>query len=137
MTPSEPIIMPPEHSGPSNDAQLKSLKTITTVIYALQAASFFVGITLFVAIVFNYIKRDEVRGTWLETHFRWQIRTFWFGMLWTGLGILTYVLFIGYLIFLANLVWMIYRIAKGWLNLVEGKPMDFRPYHKRGPSYTG
>ncbi len=131
MAQSEPIIMPPEHSTPSSSDPLKTLKTITTIIYALQAASFFVGITLFVAVVFNYIKRDEVRGTWLESHFRWQIRTFWFGILWTGLGVLTYVLFIGYLILLANLVWMIYRIAKGWLNLAEGKPMDFRPYHER------
>ena len=136
MTQSEPIILPPEHSAPSS-GDPRPLKTITTIIYALQAASFFVGITLFVAVVFNYIKRDEVRGTWLESHFRWQIRTFWFGMLWTGLGILTYLLFIGYLIFLANLIWMIYRIAKGWLSLIEGKPMDFRPYHKRESSYTG
>jgi uncharacterized membrane protein len=131
MKPIEPIIMPPEKQPPQSDP-LRSLKLITTAIYALQAASFFVGITLFVAIVFNYIKRDDVRGTWLESHFRWQIRTFWYGVLWTLLGIVTYVLLIGYLILFANLIWMIYRIARGWLNLVEGKPMDFTPYRQRG-----
>lgn len=137
MNQSDPIIMPPEYSADANSDRLKPLKTITTVIYALQAASFVVGVTLFVAIIFNYIKRDDVRGTWLESHFRWQIRTFWFGILWTGVGFITYLLLIGYVILFANYIWMIYRVAKGWLNLAEGKPMDFRPYHKRGPSYPG
>ncbi len=134
MTQSEPIIISPELPGSSGKDRLRSLKTMTTVIYALQAASFFVGVTLFVAIIFNYIKRDEVRGTWLESHFRWQIRTFWYGMLWTGIGIITYLLLIGYVILFANYIWMIYRVAKGWLNLAEGKPMDFRPYRQRGRS---
>lgn len=136
MTHSEPIIITPEQPGAGNNAALRPLKVMTTVIYALQAASFIVGVTLFVAIVFNYIKRDDVRGTWLESHFRWQIRTFWYGMLWTGVGIITYLLLIGYVILFANYIWMIYRVAKGWLNLAEGKAMDFRPYRQRGRSHT-
>jgi uncharacterized membrane protein len=131
MTQAEPIIISPEQPGSSGRDRLRPLKTMTTVIYALQAGSFFVGVTLFVAIIFNYIKRDEVRGTWLESHFRWQIRTFWYGMLWTGIGIITYLLLIGYVILFANYIWMIYRVAKGWLNLAEGRPMDFRPYRQR------
>lgn len=100
-----------------------SAKTLTTVIYALYAASFFVGITAIVAIVMNYVKKDDVAGTMLESHFRWQIRTFWFGLLWGVIGGLTFVLVIGWFVVMADLVWIIYRIVKGWLNLNDDKPM--------------
>ena len=106
-----------------NDQQLQAHKTLTTVIYALYAASFFLGITSLVAIVINYIKKDDVAGTYLESHFRWQIRTFWFAMLWIVLGVLTYVIAIGGFILFAAMIWCIYRIVKGWLNLNEGRPM--------------
>jgi len=66
----------------NNEEAIKSAKTLTTIIYALYAASYFVGITAIVAIVINYIKKEDVAGTFLESHFRWQIRTFWFGLLW-------------------------------------------------------
>jgi uncharacterized membrane protein len=98
-------------------------KTLTTVIYALYAASLLLGITCLVAIVMNYVKRDDVAGTYLESHFRWQIRTFWFALLWSVIGVLTMVLMVGFVVLFANLVWFIYRIVKGWLNLNDGKPM--------------
>jgi len=101
----------------------RSLKNITTVVYALQALSFLVGVTYFVAIIMNYVKRDDVRGTWLESHFRWQIRTFWFVLFGLVLGGLTFLIVIGYLIWCATGLWFIYRIVKGWLNLNDGKPM--------------
>lgn len=101
----------------------KAHKTLTMAIYALYAVSLFVGITALVAIVLNYIKKDEVAGTLYESHFRWQIRTFWFGLLWGVIGGLTFVLVIGMFILLADLIWLIYRIARGWLNLNEIKPM--------------
>jgi uncharacterized membrane protein len=104
-------------SNPDQD----SLKTLTTVVYALQAASFIIGITSIVAIVINYVKIDDVKGTWLESHFRWQIRTFWFGLLWGVIGVLTFILIIGWFILAADAVWVIYRIVKGWLRLNEGK----------------
>ena len=69
------------------------------------------------------IKLDDVRGTWLESHFRWQIRTFWFGLLWSVLGILTFIFGIGWFVLIANSLWLIYRILKGWLNLYDNKPM--------------
>jgi uncharacterized membrane protein len=102
---------------------LKSLKNITTAVYALQAVSFFLGITYFIAVILNYVKLDDARGTWLESHFRWQIRTFWFGLLWFALGGLTYFIGIGMLILFAAALWLIYRILKGWLNLNDRKPM--------------
>lgn len=103
--------------------QEASLKTLSHVIYALYAVSLFVGITAIVAIVLNYIKQDEARGTWLESHFTWQIRTFWWGLLWVVLGWVTFLILIGWAIWAVAFVWFIYRIAKGWLNLNDGKPM--------------
>ncbi|MFN3715263.1 MAG: DUF4870 family protein [Thiobacillus sp.] len=107
----------------SADEKPASLKTLTHVIYALYALSLFSGITAIVAIVLNYIKRDDARGTWLESHFGWQIRTFWWGLLWGVLGWLTFLILIGWVIWGVAFVWFIYRIAKGWLNLNESKPM--------------
>jgi uncharacterized membrane protein len=103
----------------------KSLITITTVVYVLLA----IGIlppffpAFIAAVIINYVKRDDVRGTFLESHFRWQIRTFWFGILWLAVGVLTWLILIGYVITLANYIWIMYRIIKGWLDLVDRKPM--------------
>ncbi|MCK9532549.1 MAG: hypothetical protein M0R77_18715 [Gammaproteobacteria bacterium] len=102
---------------------LQSAKNITTAVYALQALGFVFGITFVVAVVLNYIKREDVRGTWLESHFRWQIRTFWYGLLWSALGTLLAIILVGWFIWAAAVVWVIYRIAKGWLRLSEGKEM--------------
>ncbi len=107
----------------SDDESLDQARKVAIVVYALQAAAFLIGITYIVALIFNYVKLDEVRGTWLESHFRWQIRTFWYSLLWTAVGIITMVVFIGHVVLLANGVWVIYRIVKGWLNLSENKPM--------------
>lgn len=119
--------MTDETSEHESQAQLKSLKTITTVVYALQAASFLFGITALVAIIINYVKKDDVYGTWLESHFRWQIRTFWFALIWGSLGVLTLLIIIGYPILVADGVWVIYRIVKGWLYLIDGKKMYATP----------
>ncbi|MDP1772144.1 MAG: hypothetical protein Q8L15_07655 [Methylobacter sp.] len=106
----------------SREAEQSAI-TLTTVIYALYAASYFVGVTAIVAIVMNYVKRDDVDGTFLESHFRWQIRTFWFGVLWGVLGAITFVFIIGWVVLFADGIWVIYRIVKGWLRLNDGKPM--------------
>ena len=104
-------------------ADEKQLKTVATVVYALQAAGFFLGITWIVAVIVDYVKKDDAAGTWLESHFRWQIRTFWFGLLWAVLGAILFVLIVGWFILAADAIWIIYRIVKGWLNLSENRPM--------------
>jgi uncharacterized membrane protein len=105
------------------DDKLASLKTLSAVIYGLYALALFAGITAIVAIVLNYIKLDDARGTWLESHFRWQIRTFWWSVVWFVLGALTWIILIGWVVLGVASIWFIYRIAKGWLNLNDGKPM--------------
>jgi uncharacterized membrane protein len=101
----------------------KSLKTAATVVYALQAAGFFVGITWIAAVVIDYVKRDDAKGTWLESHYRWQIRTFWWGLLWAIIGSITVLLLVGWVVLAVTAIWIVYRIAKGWLYLSENRPL--------------
>jgi uncharacterized membrane protein len=103
--------------------KLKELKTLTLAVYALQAAGFFLGITWIVAVVINYVKREEVAGTWLESHFRWQIRTFWFGLLWGVIGGILALVLVGFAILFADAVWIIYRSSWAASPLNDGKPM--------------
>jgi uncharacterized membrane protein len=101
----------------------KSAKNLTMVVYALYAAAFLFGITAIIAIMINYIKRDDVAGTFLASHFRWQMRTFWFGLLWGVIGGITTLILVGWFILGANTLWIIYRIVKGYLNLNDNKSM--------------
>jgi len=112
--------------APGSDEKIASLKTLTTVIYALYAVSLFLGISAIVAIVLNYIKREEVQGTWLESHFSWQIRTFWWSLVWLVVGAVTWIILIGWIVWGVAGIWFIYRIAKGWLNLNDNKPMPLQ-----------
>ena len=118
------------------------LRRLTHVIYALHAASLITGIVgvatvvgafltgwpSIIAVILNYVYRGDVRGTWLESHFRWQIRTFWFGLLWVALCGLFVVTTLGIGLLIAWLplgvvgIWFVYRIARGWLRLVDGRP---------------
>jgi uncharacterized membrane protein len=100
-----------------------ALARLATIVYALQTASFFFPLTLFAAVIVNYVRRDDARGTWLESHFRWQIRTFWFTMGWFTVGGLTFFFVIGWFILGAAVLWLIYRIVKGWLYLSEKRPL--------------
>jgi uncharacterized membrane protein len=115
----------------------------TQAIYALHALSlltgilgaativgaFLIGWPSLIAVILNYVKRSEVRGTWLESHFRWQIRTFWYGLLWVSLCIIFVVLTLGLGLIVVWLpigivsLWFVYRIARGWLALREGRAM--------------
>jgi uncharacterized membrane protein len=105
------------------DSREASLRRITMVVYALQVVSFLLGFTIIVAVIINYVQRREVAGTWLESHFRWQIRTFWYSLLYWVIGIVTLFIVIGIPICIAAFIWFVYRIVKGWLRLNEGKPM--------------
>lgn len=102
---------------------MATLKTTTNLVYLLQALSFVLGVTSVIGVVVNYLRRADVRGTWLETHFVWQIRTFWFQLLWGLIGLVTSVLLIGFLIWAGVYFWTLYRVVKGWANLAEERPM--------------
>ena len=114
---------PGDRTTPQTGIDEAALARLATIVYVLQAASFFVGLTLFAAVIVNYVRRDDARGTWVESHFRWQIRTFWFTLLWTIVGGLTALFLVGWFILGAVALWLIYRIAKGWLLLSERRPL--------------
>lgn len=103
--------------------KIESVKNLTKVIYLLQVLGLLVGGTYIVAVFINHFKFRDVENTWLESHFTWQIRTFWFSVLWFVCGILTVFFLIGFVILFVNYIWVIYRIARGWLRFNEGKPM--------------
>jgi uncharacterized membrane protein len=119
----------------------ESLLTYTHVMYALHSLAVLIGVTTFhtiigsfigslpsiVAVIMNYVRRSATHGTFLESHFRWQLRTFWFAVLWACLAVLAFVTIIGIpaalIGLLALTVWIIYRLARGWLALRDKKPM--------------
>ncbi len=122
-----------------------SLVTVTHVVYALHTLSLVIGafgaasiIGAFVfgwpsiiAVIINYVKRNEARGTYLESHFSWQIRTFWWALLMAVvialLGFTLAIVLIGFAIWIIGFfvlgIWAIYRIARGWLRLKDRLPM--------------
>jgi uncharacterized membrane protein len=117
------------------------LRTLTHVLYAMHGFSALMGmlgtafiVTAFltgwpsiIAVIINYVKRGDTRGTWLETHFSWQIRTFWFAVLWVLIAALLVVTVIGipiaWLLAVAIGLWVLYRIIRGWMALASGRPM--------------
>ena len=118
-----------------------SVVTVAHIVYALHAfaivaglvgtatvvGSFIGSVPSIVAVILNYVKRGDARGTWMESHYRWQIRTFWFALLWFLVGwllILTVVgAVIGVPVLIALTIWLVYRIARGWLRLNDRRPM--------------
>jgi uncharacterized membrane protein len=114
-----------------------SLITTVHVVYGLHALSvligatsiativgaFVFGIPSIIAVIINYAMQSDARGTFLESHFRWQIRTFWFAALWAVVALLLFITIIGiiaaWIVALAVGLWVIYRIARGWVALAN------------------
>ena len=126
---------------PNQQAVRPSLVQLTHIIYGLHAIAVGVGITSaatvaggfvfglpsLIAVFINYLKRGDVKGTWLESHFRWQIRTFWFTALWLvvyGLLIITLIgIPIAWILIALLGIWVAYRVIRGWVALAGVKPM--------------
>ncbi len=125
-----------------------ALLRYTHVIYGLHALSVLIGVTgsvtivgsfVFgvpssIAVILNYVRRRDVRGTWLESHFSWQIRSFWFALLWSAVILIIsaplMLILVGFATawigLLAVGVWVLYRVARGWLALREREPLPLR-----------
>jgi len=102
----------------------KSLKQITAVVYLFQVLAFgFAGLPLLVAVTINFVKRGEVKGTWLESHFNWQIKTVWMTLAGLALAGVTFETGIGLFILLPTVLLLIYRIVIGWNALNADKPV--------------
>jgi uncharacterized membrane protein len=127
MTPSEPrpSVLTIAHL-------VYALHTCAIVIGVVGAAtvigSFIGGLPSIVAVILNYMMRGAARGTWIDSHYRWQIRTFWFAVLWALIGwVLVFTLIgavVGVPILIALTLWLLYRIGRGWLRLRARRPMS-------------
>ena len=131
-------------SAPSGLVPREGLVTLAHVIYGLHAFSALTGmlspamvVTAFltgwpsiIAVILNYVKRSEVRGTWLDSHFSWQIRTFWFALLWLAIGGVLFLSVVGIpfalVVWFATGIWVLYRIIRGWLALASTKPLPYQ-----------
>jgi uncharacterized membrane protein len=119
----------------------QSALTVSHIVYGLHSFAILVGIVgastviggfvgsvpSIIAVILNYMKRGSARGTWAESHYRWQIRTFWYALLWLVVAMLLIVTLLGAPVGMGLLavvtLWLIYRIARGWLRLMDKQPM--------------
>jgi len=126
---------------PSSSQPPDSLVNVAHLVYALHTWSVIAGIVgaasvvgmfltgwpSIIAVIINYVKRPDARGTWLDTHFGWQIRTFWYTLLWVVIAVIAAFTVIGlpFAIGIAIVItiWVVYRIARGWIALASAKPM--------------
>ena len=133
MSASEPAL--------SAGAPPPSAVTIANVVYALHGFAILVAVAgtatvigsflgsapSIVAVILTYLKQSDSRGTWLESHYRWQIRTFWYALLWVAVAIVLFFTILGIPLSIAVVIaltlWLGYRVARGWLRLVDRKPM--------------
>jgi uncharacterized membrane protein len=132
-------------NAPAQAMPDRSLVNYTHIMYALHAlaaiigisgpatvvGSFIFGIPSIIAVVMNYVRRSDARGTYLESHFSWQLRTFWFAALWSVIAFLLsgplMLIVVGFFTFAAAIFvigfWIIYRVARGWLRLKDAQPI--------------
>ena len=126
---------------PKQQGVRPSLVQLTHIIYGLHAVAVGVGVTSaatvaggfvfglpsLVPLFLNYLKRGDVKGTWLESHFRWQIRTFWFTFLWLviyGLLVITLIgIPIAWILIALLGLWVAYRVIRGWVALADTRPV--------------
>ncbi len=127
--------------NPKPAEPLPSVLTVAHVVYALHSLAIVIGIAgaptvigsfvgsvpSIIAVILCYVKRGDARSTWAESHYRWLIRTFWYAVLWLVVAAaLIFILIgapIGFAILIATTFWLIYRIARGWLRLLDRKAM--------------
>lgn len=132
-------------NAPANTLPESSLVNYTHVMYGLHAlsaligilgassvvGSFIFGIPSIVAVIMNYVRRGDARGTYLESHFSWQLRTFWYAVLWVAVALLLsgplMLIVVGFFTFAVAVIvigaWIIYRVARGWLRLKDAQPI--------------
>ncbi|MDD3528980.1 MAG: hypothetical protein PHS77_03810 [Gallionellaceae bacterium] len=123
------------------EAPTDGLVTLTHVMYALHTLSVLAGLTSaafvvtafltgwpsIIAVILNYVKRGSTRGSWLDSHFGWQLRTFWYALLWLVVAWLLAITLIGIpaaiVLMLGTGLWVIYRLARGWLVLLDRRAL--------------
>ena len=124
-----------------SDKLLQSTLVAAHIVYGLHSFAIVLGIVgsttviggflgslpSIIAVILSYVKRGDARGSWAESHFRWQIRTFWFALLWMIVAVVLIMTVlgapVGFVLLLTVTVWLIYRVARGWIRLVDKQAM--------------
>ena len=105
--------------------KLQTLKKVAAAVYLCQALTFmFAGLPLLLGVAINFYKRNDVEGTWLESHFDWQIKTVWITLAGFAVSGVTLEMGIGFIILLITILLLVYRIAIGWFALNADKPVN-------------
>ena len=105
--------------------KLQTLKKVAATVYLCQALTFMLaGLPLLLGVAINFYKRNEVQGTWLESHFNWQIKTVWITLAGFAVSGVTFEMGVGFFILIATLVLLVYRIVIGWYALNDDKPVN-------------
>jgi uncharacterized membrane protein len=111
---------------PSNEvvpaAGARNHADMAKAVYILYAVGYVVGVTWLIGVIIAYVYRSDAPD-WLKSHFTFQIWTFWIGLAASIVGAITAAIIIGFLIWLALLVWSIVRLVKGWKWLADGQPV--------------
>jgi uncharacterized membrane protein len=109
----------PVTDSATSQSPSESTVQITHITYALYALGLVTGIFAIAGLIVAYIKRDDAAGTYLASHYSWLIRTFWWGLLWTSIGLILALALVGFVVLGVVWIWWVYRIIKGWLRLSE------------------
>ena len=112
----------PQAQPPSTDSSPDPL--MAHIAYGLFAVGFLNGITAIIGVILAYVRRPDVKDTYLESHFTYLIRTFWIALLGTIVSALLMIIGIGFILIFAVVIWIIYRIVKGWIKLADGRAID-------------
>ena len=103
--------------------QVESAKKWTQYTYITMAVGLLFWPAFIAAVIMAYVKKDDAKGTWTESHTRWIIRTFWFSAMYSVIGVILAFVVIGYFVLLANFIWTIYRVVKGFMRFNDSKEM--------------
>lgn len=106
----------------SSDPDTRQSSTIAHVVYAFYAVSIFTGLPALVGVIIAHLQYSPAAGWVTASHLSWQIRSFWWSILWTVIGIALIPVLVGWLILAVVWLWFIYRVARGWLRLMDELP---------------
>lgn len=110
--------------GSNNNKTSKIDRTLAGIVYLLQILAFTTaGVTLVIAAAIDYWRRPQVRGTWLESHFNWQLKTSLYSLAVAIIGAVTWQIGIGNVLLIGAALWLVYRVVRGWIRFTHDEPM--------------
>jgi len=110
-------ILVPRHRG-------RGARFAMHLVYGLYLISLFTAVPAFLGVIVAYAKRRDAAGTIEASHYRYAIRTFWWGLFWLVVAILLKVVLVGFVVLALLWLWFLWRTCIGWLALLDDRPLD-------------